>query len=132
MKMLSNKYDFYDLPEKSRIEMVGTCFRVEGRASGDLFFAVGLNDKQFNYGVKQGLILVSAVRKTNVDHKKWFRICAISPDDLDLDLDFNEAEIHHRQNIISYMQLMKLTDTTYKAILSEIQCVYQAGVFTSG
>ena len=104
--------EFYDLPEEDRIAMIGQMFTDSLHGS---YFVIGLHNKEFNYGIQQGLIYISPILKYN--GKKWWRLAAHSPDDMDISLDFNESEIHLRQEIIAYLKTIKPKKQGLKWIL---------------
>lgn len=133
MLILKSEYDFYRMTEPERIELTKSCFRLEGRRSGSIYFPLVLSVNQFNYGIQQGLILVSQIHPARNDYKKWFRVCAISPDDMDLDLDFNETETHLHQEVIAFVKAQDRTKPTYyKDFLQAVQAHFKAGEITSG
>lgn len=119
MKMFKRDYDFYQLPEDERKALIGSCFKVEGFEH--LYYPIGLFE-DFNYGIDQGVIFVSPIMKYNSE--KWFRVGVFSPDDLDMDLDFNASETHKRQEIISHLNKIKKIDVTYRGVLEEIQKLF--------
>lgn len=129
MKYFQHVYKFYDLGENERKELIGTYFKESRYDNGTLFFPVGLHEDDFNYGIQQGLILVSPIWKFN--GKKWFRVAAFSPDDLDKALDFESEECSIRQDVIDYIIKMPKKFVTYDSILLDIQEHFKAGKLTS-
>ena len=133
-------YKFYDLPEEKRIELIGqTVKEYTKHNSPTVYYVVGLRADCFNYGIQQGLVSLhmprslycseqtkAYLRKHHAD-LEWFKIGAFSPDDLDLDLEFNNI-------ITKYRKVRRLMDewaptffnTSYKDIFNfvhmEIGC----------
>lgn len=139
MLVFNSSDDFYALPEEERKSLIGSVFKERMRkikyekvtylnkTSGTLFFPVGLAEDEFNYGVKQGLIFVTACNKSN---NKWFRAGVISPDDLDIDLDFGAEHIHLRQDVIDYIKKANKLNIKYKEFLGKIRDYFGAGILT--
>jgi hypothetical protein len=100
--ILKSVYTFYALPEDQRIAMIGKWFKEEGGKS--LHFPLGLTVDEFNYGIQQGLVFVSSVM--DFGGKKWFRVGVISPDDLDMDLDFGEDHCKLHNKVVQYVKTM--------------------------
>ncbi len=115
-------YDFYKLPEEERLLLVGSVFKQINRKN--LFFPVQLAECEFNYGVQQGLIFITEIH--SLQSGKWWRIGAMSPDDLDMNLDFKETSI--RQDVIEYVKSMRKHNVTYRGVLEEIQKHFKAGL----
>jgi len=146
MKTLKSHFDFYRLPEQERVAMIGECFREEGppprkksrrerrrppqpTPDSTLYFPVGLAEGEFNYGMPQGLVFVTPIH--NFQGKKWFRVGAASPDDLDIDLDFGEGETSIRQDVIDFIRKACKRDVTYRGFMTMVQKAFNAGTFTS-
>lgn len=113
--------DFYDKPEQERISLIGSILEDSQHA---LYFPVGLSDRQFNYGAKQGLIRVSLV------NGGCFCVSADSPDDLDNDLGIagDEAEMHRlRKKVITFIKQMDKNNVTYMEVLKVIQKHFNTG-----
>lgn len=124
-------YKFYELPEEKRIKLVGQAVKeYSKRNNPTIYYVVGLKPDCFNYGIQQGLVSLlmptqlycsektkAYLRKHHHD-LNWFKIGAFSPDDLDLDLEFNNV-------ITKYEKVKKVMDTwaptffntSYKEIL---------------
>ncbi len=58
---------------------------------------------------------------------KWFKVGVCSPDDLDLDLEFDHANSWLRQDVISYLMETNKIGVTYRGVLSMIQDFFKAG-----
>jgi hypothetical protein len=116
--VLGNEYVFYNLPEASRIGMIGTHFKTVTRCQpggkvlvgNRVYFPVDLASGEFNYGYRQGLIFVNPVVEVVAEEhgmlEHWFRVGAKSPDDLDIELDIYGDEsrlLKARKKILSYM-----------------------------
>ena len=104
-----NPYDFYKLSEKERLALVGTHWEFEGRE----YFPCWLPDETFNYNVPQGLIMVLSLLDSGC-----LRICAKSPDDLDMELDIEGA---NRDAIIQFLASQTLIGSSYMEILSMVK-----------
>lgn len=118
--------DFYDLSKPERIEMIGSFFSYNNPIyKNKILFVLGLHENQFNYGIQQGLICISPIRKSN--YKKQFYMSAESPDDLDITLIFNEKETYLRQEIIAFLRKTKYKDVFYKEFFKNIQKQFNAG-----
>lgn len=126
MKILKSAYSFYNLPETERVKMVGTVFTTECNKNV-LYFPIQLEVGEFNYGVQQGLIIITPILKSNTG--KWWRVAAKSPDDLDRDLDFSDTSI--RQDVIEYLRKMNKINRTYLGILKDIQNYFCSGEISS-
>lgn len=119
MKILNHVDKFYDLTEEERIELVGTVFKAEGKDT--LYFPLQLAEGEFNYGIRQGIIFLTSVSK----YKTW-GIGVYSPDDLDMDLCFDDVSI--RQDVIEYVKSINKNNVTYRGILKKIQKRFNTGV----
>lgn len=116
-------YDFYyKRSEEERRELIGKCIRDRH----GIYFPVELDITQFNYGKRQGLIYVSPILKTS-EGSKYFKVTAFSPDDLDVDLEFEHHECHLRQEVIAFIQQAPKMNVTYKGFLFRIQERFNAG-----
>ncbi len=131
MKVFDSPYNFYDLPQRDRKHMIDQCFTVKPHpidvARGtvpepDLYFPIGLTKEgsYYNYCRRQGVILVTRIisRKTE---GQWMRVCAFSPDDLDMDLDFQNATPDLRERIINFIKRMPKREVTYAEVLETIR-----------
>ncbi len=120
-----NIYEFYKLTRKARRKLLGSIL-VEKDNPSVLYFVLDLENECFNYGSKEGLIRFSPI--ITYKEKKWFRISAFSPDDLDIDLDFNDQEIYLYDQILKYVKTeIKKKDVTYEDFLLDIQTKFGAG-----
>lgn len=138
MRVFKSHFDFYKLPEKERQQLVGDFFIEEGREhykKGEedrLFFPLSLHEDEFNYGKQQGLIFVSEVRQ--VKGESWFRVGVSSPDDLDMDLDFQGIGFNFeklRLDVVEYVKQMSKQNVKYRDFLRNIQEHFNAGEMTS-
>lgn len=140
-KILSSPYQFYEMSEDDRKALVGKEFIVYRKQrpnckpvkkSYEIYFPVQLADSEFNYGKQQGLIRISDIMDDISNKgKKWMRIAAFSPDDLDIDLDFDDKEVNLRNYIVWYVRNMNKYNVTYRGFLSRIQKHFNAGTRTS-
>lgn len=121
---LKNADAFYDMDEKERRRLIGEELFVEDE-KGTRYFPVLLSHGEFNYGKREGLIRVSEILNHPKTYPKWFRVSAFSPDDLDIDLDFEET--HLRADILDYIRAANKKDVTYKGFLGNIQEHFKAG-----
>ena len=111
---LRNCYTFYDLAEEERKAMVGKPFvelcqplRKNGcpfGQNGMIYFPVDLegDEKYRNYNMPQGLIFVTYLwgpMGGKNQNPNWFRVGVTSPDDLDIDLDFNPSTMEEAQRL---------------------------------
>jgi hypothetical protein len=124
MKQLNSAYDFYRLEETQRKDMIGLCFKEKNR--DHIYFPIQLTDDCFNYGICQGLIVVTPILKSA--EGKWFRVAAFSPDDLDLDLDFNSNETHIRWDVIEFIRKTNKKNMSYTQFLTSIQTHFGMGI----
>ena len=131
-KTLQTPYIFYGMSEVERRAMVGTYFFASDSGKM-LYFPVELSGC-FNYGVAQGLIFITEIYRhysvaadKNGARRNVFRVGAFSPDDLDLDLDFEHRECWLRQDVISYIKKMPKKGVTYMGVLESIRDHFKAG-----
>jgi hypothetical protein len=130
---LATPYAFYRMPEKKRIEMIGSHFYVTGR-DDSVYFPIGLSGC-FNYGIDQGLLSVPRICTVpgatdsagKPAKRNWFKVGAFSPDDLDLDLEFEHDQCWMRQDVIAYIARMHKRGVTYLSCLEEIRDHFKAG-----
>lgn len=108
---------FYDLNDTEASQYIGKHFRETGRTG--IYFPIQLSSKQFNYGRNPGLIFISEIRKIN--SVKVFKLGAVSPDDLDCDLDYS-GKVDFRQDLIQYCGELQLNKAgwTYKGFLQAV------------
>lgn len=117
IKQIKDPYtEFYDLPEKDRIALIGTI--LEEQYGGRLYFPIGLAYDEFNYEQNQGLIFVN--KPCMDDYGVWFRVGAFSPDDLDKDLDFFGNEVDYYDQVVTFLKRMHKFDVTYYGVLGAI------------
>lgn len=131
--MLKNQYDFYRMPEEERKALVGKPFQTIDQPGG-LYFPIQLTEEGSwnNYNRRQGLIYVSTVMTHWKLKTMWFRVAAASPDDLDMDLDFDETEINLREPVIDFLkEITQIEEVTYKEVLDAVQAQFNAGRRTS-
>jgi hypothetical protein len=120
MRTIVSPYEFYEMPETERISLVGDCLKEE--RFDTLYFPVCLSSEQFNYGISQGLLFVTPIRKVN--DKKYFKVGVFSPDDLDLDLCFKHPLTEIRQDVLEYIRKMNKKNVTYGGMLENIQNIF--------
>jgi hypothetical protein len=113
------EHDFYNLTESKRLALVGSYFYEDGKKAIFFPLQLTLEEKNRNYGVRQGLIIVTQIRK--IDGDNWFKIGVCSPDDLDMDLYFKNPQCNLRGEIIQYLKRINKTNVTYKEILTKVQ-----------
>lgn len=133
MISIANCYDFYKMTEDERIALVGEIL-VEHRGSerapyNILYFPVWLADTQFNYDKQQGLIAVYPVAyyKGHNMPKSVFGIHAISPDDLDCDLNFRDAECALYDAVVAFLTSMDKVNVTYGGVITAVHEHFHAG-----
>jgi hypothetical protein len=131
-ELLRTSYQFYDLPEDERKAMTGKPFQ-ELTPGDSLYFPVDLKEGTFNYGETQGLLFVTQLHPTHPTSPNWFRLGVSSPDDLDMDLDFNSPDSpKHREQVIKLLSdPALLTDVSYDDVLNFVQKEIGAGERTS-
>ena len=134
MREFATFYDFFKLPEEEAAAMIGHPFREAARKHKNkiiqnktLYFPIGLSDKWENYGYATGLIFVSPVWPETPNYPKWFRCALASPDDGDVDLDFEGEEIIHRPAVLEFMHSMPFEDTSIREVLEMVQHHVKAG-----
>jgi hypothetical protein len=105
MKTFKSIYEFYDLPDDERMTWIGTPFMEEPKIhkgawgkklyqKPTIYFPIGLRDEWVNYGKTPGLIFVTEIMQAAGKptdkgyHPEWFRVGIATPDDGDMDLDF--------------------------------------------
>jgi hypothetical protein len=141
---MRSRYDFYELPESERKAMIGKPFQEEitrkghrkPQLSSTLYFPVDLHPDEFNYQQPQGLIFVTEVCAHLPDHPNWFRVGVCSPDDLDIDLDFETTDTQQahrwREQAIEFLSdPTNLQGVFYADVLHFIQELTGAGTRTS-
>ena len=133
MKTLDSPYDFYKFTEEEQKALIGQCF-TEAKRPDAAYYPVQLTEEGGweNYGREQGLIYFSSMRM-NKD-KTWFRVAAFSPDDLDMDLDFEGKDEQFREQVRDYLELYiatcPLQGVRYIDLLRDIQANFKAGEIT--
>jgi hypothetical protein len=131
MTVLNSPYDFYNLPEFKRFELIGSSFTLAKR--GGVYIPIDLVDKDSNYGVAQGVLYVPDIYKIPLKHrlrnegKTWFKVGAFSPDDLDIDLEFFDKKEGLRKSIITFLLRRARVPTSYKQRLKEVQQEFETG-----
>lgn len=110
-----NGFDFYNLPESDRESLVGKSFEEE---KGGLYFVLDLSPNEFNYGMKQGLICVSPI--ITIFKLPFFKVYVCSPDDLDIDVCFDDDEIKFRDEVIRFIESIPKIDVGYLHFMEQI------------
>ena len=127
---IENPYkEFYYLDEEQRIALIGS---VLTRKNGDytvLYFPIGLDDENSNYGVAQGLLSVHPIY-IDREHGAWFKVGAFSPDDLDIDLEFHGAECDLHDQVVEFIKQFHKYDVSYRGVLKAIQRRFKAGTLS--
>jgi hypothetical protein len=123
---IQSAYDFYRMNENDRIKAIDKVF-VEDKNKDCFFFPILLDKEAFNYGYQQGLLYLSPMLK-NKQGKQWFRVAAFSPDDLDLDLDFENSKPNLRKKVFDFLMQHKFKDVTYREVLEYIQAEFKSGI----
>jgi hypothetical protein len=145
MRSFESPYDFYKLPQRERKHLIDQCFTVKPNKiliarqkngakmpEPELFFPIGLtlDGSYSNYNRRQGLLYVMPVRPMSPATAKaykmetvthWFRVAAFSPDDLDMDLDWNNPRPNLREDVIQFIKTMPKREVTYESVLKSIQ-----------
>ncbi len=144
MKIFKRSYDFYDLPEEERKAMVGESFMVNGPYGSsspyehrgfviqpDIYFPIQLSEhgQHLNYGTRQGVLNVIGIRpfyeKSSQYPNTWFRVACFSPDDLDLDLNFENSPTEELRNkVIDLIREMPKDEVEYRECLEFIQSYF--------
>lgn len=130
-----NIYDFYKLTDEDAASLVGQVIEEEDRPKQKpadkrktphppkkwaSFFPIGLNESCFNYGKRYGLIGVSNVFE-NYNKQPYFRVYALSPDDLDMGITFDKGNLEElRQEIYDFMLSLPFEETSYREVLELI------------
>lgn len=133
MITLDNIYDFYKMTDENAEQLVGQVIeeaeRVKQKPSAKrnnpqppkkwaVYFPISLNNPNFNYGKKCGLIGVSNVFDHYQHHTPYFRVYAMSPDDLDLGITYEGEKAHElRQKVYDFMLSLPFENTSYKEVL---------------
>lgn len=86
------------------------------------YFPVWLDNASasLNYGRAQGLIFITAIMQFR--GKDWWRVGVSSPDDLDMDLDFEDVGV--RDKVLAYMKTMNRIGVSYNGVLTTIQSLF--------
>lgn len=135
-RTFDNIYHFYKLSDDEAKSLIGQAVYEKD----EMYFPIGLQNEWENYGKKTGLIYVSQIFEwhgkpanqpelRNVKLNLWFKLGAFSPDDLDIDLQFMNDEVDHRDKIIEFMYTMPWYDTSYHEVFTIIQNEFKAGTF---
>jgi hypothetical protein len=131
MIQFNSPYDFYNLPEVKRIDLIGDIFRLAKRSG--VYIPIHLVDADSNYGIAQGVLYVSEIYKIPLKHqapnegKMWFKVGAFSPDDLDMDLEFFDKPEWFRKNVITFLLGRAKIPTSYRQRLKEVQQEFETG-----
>ncbi len=129
MTTFNNEYDYYKLTDQERANLVGYTFQVKGEQEQSLYFPVKLTEEEgfVNYNHRYGALVLTPVLKSKQGN--WFRLGVFSPDDMDLDLDFNQDELNLRNNVINILKQLidKDQEYTYREILEFVQITLAAG-----
>jgi hypothetical protein len=124
---VTNVYkEFYDLPEEQRIALIGSVLVEQNGPYTVMYFPIGLDDANSNYGKAQGLITVHSVY-IDRENGAWFKAGAFSPDDLDIDLEFHGTECDLHDQVVQFMKEFHKHDTSYYGVLRAIQRRFNAG-----
>lgn len=131
MTVFNSPYDFYNLPEIKRVELIGYPFTLAKRKG--VYIPIDLVDKDSNYGIAQGVLYVPEIYKIPLKHqapnegKMWFKVGAFSPDDLDIDLEFFNKTEGFRKTVIAFLLRRARVPTSYKQRLTEVQQEFETG-----
>ena len=133
MLKLKSAYEFYDMEEPQRLALVGSCFQEEdmvgprGRKGPSvprpgIYFPIELTEEGSwsNYNRKQGLLYTTGLLPKK-DGKTWARVAAFSPDDLDMDLDWDPCDAPQWERIMDVVRQMPKDNVTYQECLDFIQ-----------
>lgn len=127
MKQELCPYDFYQLHESTRANMVGHSFK----KNEGIYYVVKLPPHQFNYGINQGLLLLNKPRRLYLKQCKdrdreltpadldWFNVYSFSPDDLDCSLDLSGKQLYF--SVKKYLDKFPFCDMTYKQMIINLQ-----------
>ncbi len=118
MIKFDNIYDFYyKLTQEERENLLGEILTEKDR----LYFPVWLNNKWENYGHDIGLLIL--LKPFKLPNKKIkfasFKVGAFSPDDLDIDIWFEETTSY--QEVLDYVKSMNKIGVDYKELIFSIK-----------
>lgn len=129
--IFKSPYDFYDLSEGNRIRLIGEEITLKKQRQSRYFPIQLIGDAIWrNYNRAQGLIYVSPIL-THGDIGPWMRVAAFSPDDLDMDLDFLNANEKLRAKILRHIRKMPKDRWSYEGFLEAVQKEFPTGMRTS-
>lgn len=129
-------YQFYDLPDEEQAKLVGWMIPVTERPPEfpQHMFILRLSDDCFNYGRRHGIVFVAFNPKLTVDPrakiKSWVRVGVISPDDLDMDLDFDPADQAKYLEVLEVVKQAPKDNVDYAEFLDFVRS-FCGGVRTS-
>lgn len=121
-KVFTNIYDYYDLPEEERFNLLETyCVK-----DNYIYFPIWLSEAGACQNYNEAFALLGLLEPYTIGYGKqkgqiWFKVYAFSPDDLDLDLEFYN-EVDKYELIFEYLKNeMPRIGGTYKDFLLELQ-----------
>jgi hypothetical protein len=121
MLVLHNIYDFYEkLSQEEREDYVLDQAEIIEQ-DGSRYFPIMFQDGNSNYGHNVGLLLLLPV------YNNWFKVGAFSPDDLDVDLVFEDEDPFLHDEIAEYLRTMPRFWTSYREALADIQAHFLKG-----
>ena len=124
---ITNPYkEFYELPEEQRIALIGSVLVEQNGPYTVMYFPIGLDDANSNYGKAQGLVTVHSVY-IDRENGAWFKVGAFSPDDLDIDLEFTGTECDLYPQVVQFMKEFHKHDVSYYGVLRAVQRRFNAG-----
>lgn len=143
LQIFNDAEDFYNLTEPTRISLIGKPFYSRkrkgilkggkifikyGQPTGKIYIPIGLHDREYNYGIRQGIIGISEIEKPDNYDKWFFNVGVISPDDFDLDLRFNHVDKKLRNYVVDFIcKKSKRLDWRYLELFKEIQKEFGIG-----
>lgn len=136
MILLENIYQFYDLPDEEAKKLVGQIIEESERKPQKpsdkrnnpnppkkwaIYFPVGLENENTNYGKKYGLIGLSHVFNHWKNKTPYFRVFAMCPDDLDVGITYQGDGMEElRQKVYDFMLSLPFEETDYREIMQLI------------
>lgn len=131
--IIENIYQFYNLPDEEAKKLIGKVIEESERRPQKpsekrnnpnrpkkwaSFFPVGVENEHANYGKKYGLIGVSDIFNHWKDKVPYFRVYAMSPDDLDIGITYQGDGMEElRQKVYDFMLSLPFEETDYREIM---------------
>lgn len=136
MRKFESIYDFYHLSDDEAKSLIGQVIQESERKKQKpsakrntpiypkrwaVFFPVGLTEAEFNYGKQIGLIGVSNVFDHWKDKQPYFRVYAMSPDDLDIGITIEGSHANEcHEKVVKFMASLPFENVTYREVMELI------------